>query len=112
MRRQDHIVKLKKRMVFHRRLILNDVERRSCDFLLLERSVKGVFVDNAAASGIDQVCRRFHQSELLFADHPLGFRSQGAVDRHEVRFGQQLGQFHPFASQGCHMGFRNVRIMN
>jgi hypothetical protein len=79
---------------------------------LLQRATKSVFVDDAAASGINQVRRSLHQRKSSLIDHSAGLGRQRAVNRDDIGFPQQLIQPHPLASQGRDMRFRNVRIRN
>src|SRR5215831_1378191 len=99
-------------MVLPGRLIFYDVERSAGNFPLLERLAKSVFVDDAAAGGIDQVRRSLHERESPLIDHSAGLGCQRAVNRDNIGFPQQLIQPAPLTTQGCDMRFGNVRIVN
>src|SRR5262245_66634078 len=99
-------------MVFPGWLIFYDVKRRAGNFLLLERVAKSVLVDDAAAGGVDQVCRSLHQREPSFIDHSAGLGRQRTMNRDDIGFPQQLTQSHPLAPHRSDMRFANVAIIN
>jgi len=99
-------------MVFRGWLIFYDVKRRTGNLSMLQRAPESVFVDDAAAGGIDQVRRSLHQRESPLIDHSIGLGCQRAVNRDDIGFRQQLIQSHPLATQGGDMRFGNIRIVN
>src|SRR5262245_19398808 len=70
MRREDHVVQLAEAMRLGHRFFGKAIERRASDSPGFQRIEKGVFMNDAAAGGVQEVRGRLHLSQLTLADEP------------------------------------------
>ncbi len=102
MRRDDAVVRAKKRIVGFYRLFRHDVDGCKRNFARVERVFKRLFVDESAARSIDDDYAVFHHIEGVFVKHFFVVFRERAVQRHDIRAGVQfrkVGIFGDFAVQ-------------
>ena len=76
------------------RFAIGDVEAGAGDLAGIKGLFQRHFVDEAAASGVDQQGFAFHQGEFARTDHAARFRGQRAVE------GDDVGSFHDLVEGG------------
>jgi hypothetical protein len=79
----------------HLRFVFVHVEPCSGDAAVSESGDQGFFIHDRATARVDQDRRGFHQAEFPYADQMPGFRQERNVERHEIRFGQQIVETDP-----------------
>lgn len=72
------------RMVGRRRLLGGDVKTGAANSSLIQRSDKGLFIDQPTPRSVDEQRPALHQSKLAIGDHVFGRRHQRAVERNDI----------------------------
>ncbi len=110
MRRDDHVVHRKQRIVPGRRLDGEDVDSRTGDALFAQCVDQRVVLHDRSASGIDEVGRRLHLVEQLFADQPARILVQERIDGEEIALPEQCIDVDHLDAESSDLFLLHVRV--